>query len=218
MKIDHQCLTRLDGLCSWNVPLDGWILTKARETNKGLEITQTGNYAENALCASASGATGVLISLSIQNLSDRDIRVVDVRLQMPWFAGDFHWLEPLSSNGYVLEPLGPHPFDRSVVLNDKLNRNFTVLAGHCQEGLLLGESSTMVPFEYADRSKLPVELKILAGGGRRYSAWVELQVQRSDQQPNKSIKRLGKPLPLFHPDAGDVQVKVMYVPPLTLAQ
>jgi hypothetical protein len=74
-----------------------------------------------------------------------------------------------------------------------------------QRHMLLGESSTMVLFQYADRSKLPLELKILAGGGRRYSARVEIQVQRSDQRPSKNIKRLGKLLPLFHHDARDVQ-------------
>jgi len=205
MKTDHQFLTRLEELSRWNVPLDPGILRKAREMNRGLEITQTGTGAENAIYASSCGAMGVTISLSIDNVSDRDIRVVELQVEMPWFDGDFHWLQPLSSNAYVLKPLGPYPFDRSVVLNDKLNRNFTVLAGHWQEGLLLGESSTMVPFEYADRSKLPVELKILAGGGRRYSTWVELQVQRSDQRRSKSLKRVGNRLPLFHPDARDVQ-------------
>lgn len=205
MKIDHQCFTQLEELSRWGVPLDGWILRRARETNRGLKITQTGNYVENALYATASGAMGVTIGVSIQNLSDRDIRVVELQLEMPWFDADFHWLQRCSSNGYALEPLGPHPFDRSVVLNEKLNSDFTVRAGHCQEGLLLGESSTMVPFEYADRSKLPLQLKVLAGRGRRYSAWVELQVLRSGQRPTKSIMRLGKRLPLFHPDARDVQ-------------
>jgi hypothetical protein len=199
MKNHSGKIAELEELDRWAVPLDGWLLEKARKASQGLKITQTPFGMHNVLVASRSGTTGVLLDLVLENDSDHNIYVAEIQLALPWLDNDFHWLRKLTSkiareSGYVLEAFDPHPFDCSVVLNDQFSsRGLRILAGNSVNGFLFGESSTMVPPEYAGGSKLAMKLTFFASNGAKFESSVELNVSRSDVRRAKSCnKRPGR--------------------------
>jgi hypothetical protein len=174
MKLTDEELQVLEELRHYGTPLDGTVLREARAARRGLEIMQTGNCAENTVYAPASGGTGILLSVSIKNVSGRVIRLTNVRLEMPRPDADFHWLKKPSSKevrergGYVLPGCGSCAFDPSVVLNHRFGRNSELHPDEQIEGLLLGEGTVSVPNEYPDRKLIPMQLEAVAQPGTSY--------------------------------------------------
>jgi hypothetical protein len=159
-------------------------LEKARGEYRALEIIQSGSaliYIETA------GSFGIMLDVQIENISHETIRIDAIRLKMPWF-GDLHWLKKLSSKvlcrqgGYVLPTAGPSCFDKSVVLNHLLVRDFKLYPGDAIHGFLFGEGAASVPEEFSDRRRVPMQLVIYSGGGKSYSRWMELVVSRKAHQ------------------------------------
>lgn len=93
------------------------------------------------------------LSLSLI-VSDRVIRLVNVRLEMATSDGDFHWLKKPSSQevkergGYVLAVGGPCAFGPSVVLNHHFGGDSELCPGEEIEGILLDEGTALAPDEY----------------------------------------------------------------------
>jgi hypothetical protein len=110
MKITQREIELFEELRHWGTPLDPMVLRKVRAACRGLEITKSVNYWESIVYAQAAGGIGIMVSVDIENVSDRVIRIDAIGLRMPWFEGDFHWLKKLSSKevrergGYVLSP------------------------------------------------------------------------------------------------------------------
>ena len=137
-----------------------------------------------------------MMSVDIENVSDRVIRRGAVRLEMPWPAPDFHWLKRLSSKevreygGYVLSASGPCGFDPAVVLNHNLVRDFKMYPKDRIEGFLLGEGTTSVPAEYPDRKLILAELVVYTGGANPYRAWLKLILRREGEgRSRKSVDK-----------------------------
>lgn len=154
---------------------------------------QTGSCAENVVYARASGEAGILLSVSIKNVSGRVIRLVGFRLEIPVPHPDFHWLKEPSAEelrrwgGYVLAACGPYGFDESTVLNHRFGRNSALLPGDEIEGFLLGEGTMSIPTHYADREVIPMQLVVCAGGRDSYGAWLKLAVSRERQRPTNEL-------------------------------
>jgi hypothetical protein len=194
MKITDEELQVLEELHHYGTPLDAAVLEEARAARRGLEITQTGNCAENALYAQTSGVMGIMASLEIKNVSKHVIPIRAVRLEMPGLDTDFHWLRRLSSkevrehNGYVLPAAGPFGFDPAVVLNHLFVRDLRVYPKARIEGLLLGEGAASVPDEFQERNLIPVVLVVYAGRSGPYRAWMKLTLRREGQLRRDSKK------------------------------
>jgi hypothetical protein len=193
MYITDQELELLEQLHHYGTPLDETVLREARAARRGLKIIQTGNCAENTVYATASGGLGILLSVSITNVSDRVIRPVNVRLALPMLDADFRWLKKPSSKelrergGYVLSACGQCAFDPSEVLNHRFTRNSELHPGDELQGLLLGESTVSVPNEYCDGELIPIQLLVRAGRGDSYAAWLKLVVSRERQRPTTGL-------------------------------
>ena len=188
MKNPENELQRFEELLHSGIPLDSVVLEKVRAACRGLEITQSGAPLESVVYIETAGGFSIMLSLEIENISDKIIRLDAIRLKMPWFDGDFRWLKKLSSRGlrqrggYVLSACGPCGFDESVVLNHLLVRDFKLYPGHVIEGFLLGEGTASVPEEFSDRTKVPMELVVYSGCGKSYSGWMEVVVSREAHQ------------------------------------
>jgi hypothetical protein len=186
MKITNEELRVLEELHHYGTPLDGTVLEEAKAACRGLEIFQTGNCTENVVFAQASGGVGIILSVDIENTSDRILRLEAVRLEMPWSAADFHWLRRPSSTevrdwgGYVLAASGPCGFDPSVVLNHHFGRDSKFYPGDRIEGLLMGEGTALVPANYPDRTLVPMRLIVFTSRGERFGSWVSLSVRRKE--------------------------------------
>jgi hypothetical protein len=191
---------KLHELREWDVPVERQRVNEIHNANRGLILTQTGSVVENALFATKSGRLESIISLGIENASDRDVRILDIQLGFPFYCADFHWLarseETAADQQYVLPAMGPFPLGASAVLNARLAQKFVLCSGLSVEGLLLGEASTMVSTEHQHGSAIPIELTVFANEGRKFVSWMKLRVERQDQRPaNLSSRRR-----LFDPD------------------
>lgn len=188
MKITDEELQVLEELRHYGTPLDATVLRVARAARRGLEITQSGNIAENALYAQASGAMGVMASIAIENVSDRVLSIKPVRLKMPWPDADFRWLRRLfprevqKYGGYVLPASGPCGFDPDVVLNHRFTRDFKLYPRDRAEGSLFGVGGASVPDEYQELMSIPVQLIIYTGRDDSNSNCLKLVLRREEQR------------------------------------
>ena len=188
MKTSHNELQRYEELVHWGTSLDPMIVEKARAACRGLEITQSGGPLENVVYIETAGGFGIMLSVEIENISDKIICIDAIRLKMPWFDGDFCWQKKLSSKGlrerggYVLSACGTCGFEPDVILNHRFGRNFRLYSGDVIEGFLLGEGTTSVPEEFSDRRKVPMQLVVYLRDGKSYSGWMELVVSRNSHQ------------------------------------
>ena len=151
-----------------------------------------------------SGRVELLTSLAITNISDRDIKVYDIQVALPFNATDFHWIQPpagATNHQYELPALGRCPFEASAVLNSRLGRKFLIHSGLSVEGLLLGEAQVALPPTFRHRSAMPIELTVFADKGRRYAIVIILRVERHDQK-RKPTDMLPRRRPL-EPDEHD---------------
>ena len=126
MGVTDEELRRLDELRRRGIPLDAEVLRDMRASRKGLVIQQSGTAAENAVFGSALGETGFMLSISIDNDSDRYARLQGARLDIPWPVVNFRWLgNPWSKipreYTYSHPSYGPAGFDSEVVVNHRLN-------------------------------------------------------------------------------------------------
>ena len=195
MSKTQQRLKLFEKLHRGGTPLDQKVLEEARAACRGLRITQTGNCIDSALYSQASGGVGIMLSVAIENISDRPIAVKSIHLKMPWPHADFHWLEKLSSRelrerGYVLPACGACGFDPDVIVNHRFGRDFKLDPGEEIEGLLLGEGTTAVPEHYPDGKLVPVELTVFAARREAYGAWIDLLLCREKQ---RSSRQSGQP-------------------------
>ena len=187
MRWKAQELQLLEQLHDGGTPLDQRALSEARAACRGLEIISPEIPSENVIYTRASGDMGLMVSLDIENVSDRIIRIETIRLKMPWSDHNFTWLPKLSSRelrergGYVLPACGTYGFDFSVVLNHRFGRDFKLFPGDVCEGLLLGQSSSTVPDDYPDRAKIPMQLLVFAGRGEVFGSWVMLGLDREEK-------------------------------------
>jgi hypothetical protein len=189
MKTCQKDLELFEELLHWGTALEPTVVEEARVECRGLQITQSGNCWESVVYAKASGGVGIIVSVEIENISDRIIRVDAVRLEMPWPDADFHWLEKPSAKemrewgGYVLSASGTCGYDSSVVLNHRFGRK--LFPRDSVEGLLLGEGSSSVPDNYCDRRQIPKQLVVFAGRGERFEVWVNLMLSREVHRPSR---------------------------------
>lgn len=108
-----------------------------------------------------SGRAGVVLSLGIENVSNRIIRLAAVRLETPLANADFQCVQkPAASQarkfgGYVLPACGTCGFDPSVVLNHRFGRRFQLYPKDRIEGLLLVEGTISVPDEHLEHRRVP---------------------------------------------------------------
>jgi len=189
-------------LQTWGVPVELQYVKNMDAANRGLALTQTGN--DNSLFTTKSGRVELLTSLAITNISDRDIKVYDIQVALPFNATDFHWIQPpagATNHQYELPALGECPFEASEVLNSQLGRRFLIHSGLSVEGLLLGEAQVALPPTFRHRSAMPIELTVFADKGRRYAIVIILRVERHDQK-RKPTDMLPRRRPL-EPDEHD---------------
>jgi hypothetical protein len=194
MKITQEELQLLEELHRSGTFLDPTVLEEARAACQGLQITQTGNYLENVVYAQAAGGVGIMVSVEIENISNRIIRIDAIRLRMPWYQGDFHLLKKPSSKevrergDYVLSACGSCGFDSSVVLNHRFRRGSKLYPEDVVEGFLLGEGTSSVPQEYSDRVPVPIQLVVFTGEGKSYGSWMNLSLSREGQRMRRDEK------------------------------
>src|SRR3974390_2878739 len=145
MKITYEELQQLEELVREGTPLDEAVMEEARAACGGLKFIQTGPWVDNVVFAQPSGGVGIMVSVAIQNVSNRVIPLKEARLEMPWPDADFQWLKKPSSKevrewgGYFLAASGPCRFDPSEVLNHRFGRDSKLYPREFLEGLLLGE-------------------------------------------------------------------------------
>jgi hypothetical protein len=188
----------------WGVPVELQYVKSTNAANRGLALTQTGNDPDNRLFTTKSGRVELLTSLAISNISDRDIKVYEIQLVLPFDATDLHWIQPptgATNHQYKLPALGECPFEASEVLNSRLARKFLIHSGLSVEGLLLGEAQVALPPTFRHRSTMPIELTVFADKGRRYAIFIILRVERHDQK-RKPTDMLPRRRPL-EPDEHD---------------
>jgi hypothetical protein len=191
-------------LQAWGVPVELQYVKNMDAANRGLALTKTGNDPDNSLFTTESGRVQLLTSLAITNISDRDIKVYDIQVTLPFDATDFHWIQPpagATNHQYELPALGKCPFEASEVLNSRLGRKFLIHSGLSVDGLLLGESEVALPPTFRHRSTMPIELTVFADKGRRYAIVIILRVERHDQK-RKPTDMLPRRRPL-EPDEHD---------------
>jgi hypothetical protein len=165
--------------------------------NRGLALTQTGNDPDNSLFTTKSGRVQLLTSLAITNISDRDMKVNDIQVALPFDATDFHWIQPpagATNHQYELPALGECPFEASEVLNSRLGRKFLIHSGRSVDGLLLGEAQVALPPTFRHGSTMPIELTVFADKGRRYAIVIILRVERHDQKRKPTDRLPSRPL------------------------
>jgi hypothetical protein len=187
MKITERELRRLEELHEGGTFVDPTVLEEARAARRGLEIDQDPNWFQSLVLPKASGGVGIVVSLEMENVSDRIIRPKAARLQLPWPDADFHWLKKPSSKevrergGYVLAACGTHEFHPSVVLNHRFGRDLELYPGDSIEGFLLGVGTASVPDTYPNYMRVPARLTVFTGKCDSYGAWVELALMREEQ-------------------------------------
>jgi hypothetical protein len=187
MNMTQKDIRLFEELLRLGTPLDPTVLEEARARCQGIEITQTGSLVESGLYAQASGGVGIVVSLSIENISNRVITLESIQLKTPWPGADFSWLKKASPRelskwgGYVIPGGGTCGFDHSVVLNHRLRRNLKLYPDEPIEGLLLGAGTTSVPADYPNRKLVPVQLVAFTTRGEAYGTWVELLLCREEQ-------------------------------------
>jgi hypothetical protein len=211
MKLSQAELELFEELRHFGTPLDDTIFRRAKDSSQGLEITHSGSYVENVVHVPETGRVGVMIDLYVENISERIIKVSEIRLKMPWFDPDFHWLKrrpPKELNrwgGYVLSACGPCGFDPSIVINHRLTHDFRLYPGDLISGFLLGEGEAAVPVNFSHRMKVPVELVIFASNRESYNSWMELMIYRdAPKKSGKSSDRRASRVPIFAPEEQQV--------------
>jgi hypothetical protein len=183
-------------------PLDETVLRSSRAASQGLEISQTGCGAENLAHVPLAGGVGIMLSLCIENVSNRTVRLSAIRLKLPWFDPEFCWLKKQSPKvldlwgGYQLLSFGTYGFDPTTVLNHQLTRNFTFYPGDAIEGFLLGEGPTPVPAEFSDRMLVPMQILFWEGNHESYGAWVKVGISRAKPSRVAEVPRRQRS-PLF---------------------
>jgi hypothetical protein len=192
-------------LQAWGVPVELQYVKNMDAANRGLALTQTGNDPDNSLFTIKSGRVQLLTILAITNISDRDIKLYDIQVALPFDATDFHWIQPpagATNHQYELPALGRCPFEAAAVSNSRLGRKFLIQSGLSVEGPLLGEAQVALPPTFRHRSTMPIELTVFADKGRRYAIVIILRVERHDQK-HKPTDRLPRRR-LLEPDEHDV--------------
>jgi hypothetical protein len=195
----QEQLKQFEELNHFGTPLDEWVLEHTKLTSRRLAITQTGNCLENVVYAQAWDGMSVMMSLELENISTKVVRIDAIRLEMPWPEADFQWFSKLSGRalrerGYALPAPGPEGFEASAILNHRMGGNFRLNPLDPVEGYLIGSGSSMIPSDYPDGTKLPMRLVIFCGNGERFEHWVKLSVHRDvARSPKRSTRRA----PLF---------------------
>jgi len=204
MKTGQKDLELFEQLLHWGTPLEPNVVEEARVACRGLKITQTGTCCESVVYAKASGDVGIMVSVAIENISDRIIRIDAIHLRMPWPDADLHWLKKPSAKemrewgGYVLSASGPCGFDSASVLNHRFGRDFKLYPKDVVEGFLFGEGTSPVPDEYSDRMPVPMQLVVFAGKGERFEVWANLMLSRevhrlSQWSPSRRVALFSQP-------------------------
>ena len=83
MRSRQEELKRFEELRLHGTPLDEAVFKNAKAASLGLEIMQSGDVVENLIYVKPAGV-GIMASLTIENVSDRIIRLAEIRLRMPW--------------------------------------------------------------------------------------------------------------------------------------
>lgn len=185
MKSRREETKLFEELQHLGTPLDETVLRSSRAASQGLEISQTGCGPENIAYVPVAGGVGIMLSLCIENVSNRTIRLSAIRLIMPWFDSEFSWLKKQSSKvlnpwgGYQLRGFGTYGLDPTTVLNHRLTHNFTFYPGDAVEGFLLGEGLASVPAEFSDRILVPMQILCWEGSHESYGAWLRVGVSRA---------------------------------------
>ena len=161
MPINSQELLRaINEFDCWGVPVDAWVRRKVIEANRTLEFTPAGHmviYAE-------TNGFDLMMDICIENSSNRNIRIAEIAIELPFLVNDFRWLPKLMpkvarERGYLLPHSSCGPFFPPDVLNHFAG-DIRVLPGRCIQGLLLGSSTAQVPEEFVKQRRMPVELTV----------------------------------------------------------
>jgi len=142
-KLTKDELKLMSKLRRKGIPLDGEVLLDLESRSRGPSIYQTGSAAENTVFDLDFGGSGYMLSLAIDNVSDRIIHLREFRLSVPWPEPEFKWLkDPFRKSPrefmYSFPPPRTAGFEREVVLNHCLGPYGRLNPGGALEGLLLG--------------------------------------------------------------------------------
>src|SRR5579862_8587115 len=172
VSITEKEYSRAKELEKLGTPLDNEVLEKSRAALSGLYIDQDFNIPQTIIFDTKSGGTGVQIGLSIQNRTDRTIRLCTARLDIPW-CSQLHWLEDPVRRApaklfYTVPICGSLKLERDSVLNHRLGPRSKLHPGDRLEGFLLGVAPERIPEEYLDRKLFIAKLSIFDSRNNTY--------------------------------------------------
>jgi hypothetical protein len=127
--------------------------------------------------------TGIMIYVVITYLKYK-IAISSLELQLPWQQTCFWWLpDPHAtdgpSNSYRFFGREPLEFERSQVLNHRLNVTSPLSAGQSMRGYLLGFGDPM-PADIQHGAKIPAFIIFFDQRGRDFRASLQLWADRSE--------------------------------------
>lgn len=196
MRVTQEELRLCEELCRSGIPLDEAVLEEMKTTCSGLVLHQTGTVVDTGVYDLNSGGAGFALCVAICNISNRTLRLKELRVAIPWSEPHFRWLEnPWAKMPreytYSLPPDGPAGFDPEAVLNHRLRPGCKLCPGDPLEGLLLGVGEASIPDQYVDRQAVSMRLSIFDTRGNSYACDVTLMVRReargSRRQANERL-------------------------------
>jgi hypothetical protein len=181
------------------IPLDNDLLERSRGALRGFDIDQDPNIPQSRIFDAVSGGTGTLITLSIQNRTDRTIRLNHVRLDIPW-CEKIYWLEdPKRSAPAKLYYTVPNPesqrLEHDSVLNHRIGKNHKLYPGDRLLGFLLGIAPESIPADFVDRSLIRARLSMFDTKDNAYTQELKVLIcrelkNRTDRQTdNRPVLR-----------------------------
>ena len=136
-------LARAAELRDLGIPLDGEVLAEMQAACRGLNVSQHPDPLQSSVFDLDSGGTGYMLSIAIDNDSERVIRGVTARLETPWWEPNFGWLiDPRRrtprEHTYSFPDSGPVGFEPEAILNHRLGRGTSLYPGDSLEACSLG--------------------------------------------------------------------------------
>ena len=184
----------LEQLRNGGIPLDEDLLQYTKSASRTLEISQTGRDSETAVYYPGYGEPGFRLRIALENHSDEVIRLRTCRLKIPWGERNFRLLEAphgteITERTFALPVFGSPWLDPNFVLNIYLDRGSGVYPHDRLEGLLVGQGTEPLPWEFTNRQIVQAQLSLYDAESRSYSVELKLMVRRPKPKPPEKISR-----------------------------
>jgi hypothetical protein len=158
------------------------VIAWRRDNERLLTVRQVGSPVENTIISLNEFTTAIMLNAVIVNDSPKATIVVGhFDLKLPWNDPEFDWLDDPADYAPARSEYaysGTLAYKRDMVLNHHRYGKGKLAPGDSMEGLLMGKSMKPIPVDFVHGSSVTMDLIVIDTKKNKYSAPVELRIDR----------------------------------------